>query len=122
MPLVDWVNHVVLSGGCSKLLGDQLLGLMERALLNGIGEVVSTKSLASCVFDLVNTKNPSGGMIGPGNCQWFHNIILRLTRSVSESMQKVMKNHAAIHDACGFMLTNNDMALVMCLVCSCTPS
>ena len=48
-------------------------------------------------------------MIGPGNCQWFHNIVLRLTGSVSESMQKVMKNHAAIHNACGFMLTNNDI-------------
>ena len=108
MPLVDWVNHVVLSGGCVKVLGEQSLGLMERALLNSVSEVVSTKSVTRCVFDLVNTKNPSGGMIGPGNCQWFHDIMLRLTGGVSESVQKVMKNHAVIHDACGFMMTHTD--------------
>ena len=51
-------------------------------------------------------KNSSGGMIGPGNCQWFHNLMLFMTGGVSESIQKVLKNHAAIHDACGFMLTH----------------
>ena len=70
------------------------LGLMERVLLNSIGEVASSKPIANCVFDLVNTKNPSGGMIGPGNCQWFHNVMLRLTGGVSEHMQKIFKNHA----------------------------
>ena len=85
------------------------LGLMERVLLNSIGEVPSSKPIGNCVFDLVNTKNLSGGMIGPGNCQWFHKVVLRLTRGVSEHMQKIFKNHAAIHDACGFMLTHTDV-------------
>ena len=82
---------------------------MERAMLNSIGENVSTKSMTRCMFHLVNTKNPSGGMIGPGNCQWFHNIVLRLMGGVSEEVEKVMKNHAVIHDACGFMLTHIDI-------------
>ena len=107
---IDWVNHVVLSGGCAKVLVDgQELGLMERLLLNSVGEVPSMKPTASCVFDLVNTKNPSGGMIGSGNCQWFHNIVLRLTSGIGEDTQKLMKNHATIHDACGFMLTHTDI-------------
>ena len=53
-------------GGCGRL------GLIERVLLNSIGEVPSSKPIANCVFDLVNKKNLSGGMIGPGSCQWFH--------------------------------------------------
>ena len=57
----------------------------------------------------MNTKNLSGGMIGPGNCQWFHNIMLRLMGGVGEDTQKLMKNHAAIHDACGFMLTHTNI-------------
>ena len=109
MSLVDWVSHVVLSGGCAKVVDVGELGLMERALLNSIGEVPSSKPIANCVFDLVNTKNLSGGMIGPSNCQWFHNVVLRLTRGVSEHMQKIFKNHAAIHDVCGFMLTHMDV-------------
>ena len=109
MSLVDWVNHVVLSGGCAKVVDVGELGLMEKVLLNSIAEVPSSKPIANCVFDLVNTKNPSGGMIGPGNCQWFHNVVLRLTRGVSEDMQKIFKNHAAIHDACGFMLTHTNV-------------
>ena len=48
-------------------------------------------------------------MIGPGNCQWFHNIVLRLTGGVSEDTRKLIKNHAAIHNACGFMLTHTDI-------------
>ena len=82
---------------------------MECFLLNSVGEVLSTKPIVSCVFDLVNKKNWSGGMIGPGNCQRFYNIVLRLTGGVSEDMQKLMKNHAATHDACSFMLTHTDI-------------
>ena len=91
MSLVDWVNHVVLSGGCAKVVDVGELGLMERVLLNSIGEVPSSKPIVNCIFDLVNTKNPSGGMIGPGNCQWFHKVVLRLTRGVSGHMQKILK-------------------------------
>ena len=121
MSSIDWVNHVILNGGCVKVVDRQELGLMERLLLNSVGEVPSTKPIASCIFDLVNTKNPSGGMIGPGNCQWFHNVVLRLTGGVGEDMQKLMKNHAAIHDACGFMLTHTDIGPATCLVYSLTP-
>ena len=109
MSLVDWVNHVVLSRGCEKVVDVGELGLMERALLNSIGEVPSSKPIANCIFDLVNTKNLCGGMIGPGNCQWFHNVLLRLTGGVSKHMQKIFKNHAAIHDAFGFVLTHTDV-------------
>ena len=109
MSSIDWVNHIVLSGGCAKVVDRHELCLMERLLLNSVGEVPSMKPTVSCIFDLVNTKNPSGGMIGPGNCQWFHNVVLRLTGGVGEDMQKLMKNHAAIHDACGFMLTHTDI-------------
>ena len=70
---------------------------------------MSNKSLARCIFDLVNSKNPSGGMIGTGNCQWFHNIVLRLMDTVGEDLQKLLKNHAVVHDACGFMLLHNDI-------------
>ena len=110
MSSIDWVNHVV-CGGCAKVVDGQELGLMEHLLLNSVGEVPSTKPIASCVFDLVNTKNLSGGMIGPGNCQWFHNIVLRLTGGVGEDTQKLMKNHATIHDPCGFMLTHTNIGL-----------
>ena len=74
------------------------------------------RPIVNCIFDLVNTKNPSGHMIGPGNCQWFHNLMLFVTDGVSESIQKVLRNHAAIHNACGFMLTHTDW--VMVLACS----
>ena len=74
-----------------------------------INKVMSNKSLASCMFDLVNTKNPSGGMIGPGNCQWFHNIVLRLMGTVGEDLQKLLKNHAVVDNAWGFMLLHNDI-------------
>ena len=48
-------------------------------------------------------------MIGPGNYQWFHNLVLKVTRRVDEHMEKMMKNHAVLHDACGFMLNNTDV-------------
>ena len=35
--------------------------------------------------------------------------MLRLTGGVGEDTQKLMKNHAMIHDACGFMLTHTDI-------------
>ena len=89
------MNHVILSGGCAKVLSEQSLGLMEQAVLNSIGENVSTKSMARCVFDLVNTKNPSSGMIGPGNCQWFHNIVLRLMDGVSAVINAVINVSSA---------------------------
>ena len=111
MPCIDWINHVVLDGGCGRL-GDEFvegMGLFQRALLNSIWKMASCKPLVNCVFDLVNIKNLSGGMVGPGNCQWFHNLMLFVMGGVSENVQNVLKNHAAIHDACGFVLTHMDI-------------
>ena len=34
---------------------------------------------------------------------------LKVTRRVDEHMEKMMKNHAVLHDACGFMLNNTDV-------------
>ena len=50
MSSIDWVNHVLLSGGCAKVVDGQELGLMERLLLNSVREVPSTKPIASCIF------------------------------------------------------------------------
>ena len=105
----DWVNHVVLNGGCRNL-GNELLpdimSTMEVVLLGRVSEYAVKKPIVKCVFDMVNTKNPSGGMIGPGNCQWLHNFLLFLSGRVGDYTQKTLKNHAAIHNACGFMLRN----------------
>ena len=109
---IDWVNHMVLNGGCRNL-GNELLpevmSTMEVVLLGHVSEYVVKKPIVKCVFDMVNTKNPSGGMIGPGNCQWLHNCLLFLSGRVGDYTQKTLKNHAAIHDACGFMLSNLDV-------------
>ena len=106
---IDWVNHVVLDGGSAKVVTCGELGMHERLLLNSIGEMPCRKPIVNFVYDLVNTKNPSGGMIGPGNCKWFHNLVLKVTRRVDEHMEKMMKNQAVLHDACGFMLNNTDV-------------
>ena len=98
---IDWVNHVVLDSGCIGLKGKFIRGLAS--------EYVTRKPIVNCIFDIVNTKNPSGGMIGPGNCQWLHNTLLFLSGAISPEMQKLLKNHAAVHDACGFMLTHTDI-------------
>ena len=67
------------------------------------------KSIAMCMFDLINTKNQSGGMIGPGNCLWLHNLMFAVCGSVSEWYKKLIKNHTCIHDACGFMMTFHEI-------------
>ena len=67
------------------------MGVFERCLLNGICEMDSRKSIVNCVFDIMNMRNPSGGMIRPGNCQWFHNMMLFLTGGVSDWLQKILK-------------------------------
>ena len=106
---IDWVNHVVLNGGCRNL-GNELLpdvmSTMEVVLLGHVSEYAVKKLIVKCLFDMVNMKNPSGGMIGPGNCQWLHNCLLFLSGRVGDYTQKTLKNHAVIHDACGFMLSN----------------
>ena len=106
---IDWVNHVVLNGGCRNL-GNELLpdvmSTMEVVLLGHVSEYAVKKPIVKCVFDMVNMKNPSGGMIGPGNCQCLLNFLLFLSGRVGDYTQKTLKNHVVIHDACGFMLRN----------------
>ena len=106
---IDWVNHVVLNGGYHNL-GNELLpdvmSTIEVVLLGHVSKYAVKKPIVKCMFDIVNTKNPSGGMIGPGNCQWLNNFLLFLSGRVGDYTQKTLKNHAVIHDACGFMLRN----------------
>ena len=63
---IDWVNHMVLNGGCCNL-GNELLpdimSTMEVVLLGSVSEYAVKKLIVKCVFDMVNMKNPSGGMI-----------------------------------------------------------
>ena len=51
---------------------------IERKIRQGglASEYATRKPIVNCIFDIVNTKNLSGGMIGPGNCQWLHNTIV----------------------------------------------
>ena len=104
---VDWLMQTVFDGGCSSVVIDgrkkKKCSSMsaEGQLLSMVG---STKPIFACIFDLVNTKNPSGGMVGPGNCKWFHDLVLRLSGTVDRWYNKMMKNHAALHDAFGFLI------------------
>ena len=79
MKNIDWLMCIVLDRGCNDLNGGKAttIGKWEKMVLEGAGG--GKKSICQCVFDLVNTKNPSGGMIGPGNCVWFHHLMLRLS-------------------------------------------
>ena len=79
MKNVDWLMCIVLDRGCNDLNGGgkATIGKWEKMVLEGVGG--GKKSICQCVFDLVNTKNPSGGMIGPGNCMWFHHLMLQLS-------------------------------------------
>ena len=57
-----------------------------------------------CLTQLIQ-KNPSGKMIGPGNSLWFLNLMLNIFGSVGLKYKKLIKNHASVHDACGFMMS-----------------
>ena len=99
---VDWLMQTVFDGGCSGMVSSAALSLGEKQLMGMVGG--SLKPIHACVFDLVNMKNPSGGMIGPGNCKWFHDLVLRLSGTVDRRYGKLIKNHAALHDAFGFLI------------------
>ena len=110
MKNVDWLMCIVLDRGCNDLNGGgkATIGKWEKMVLEGVGG--GKKSICRCVFDLVNTKNPSGGMIGPGNCVWFHRLVLRVSGGVGgEWYEKLFKNHAAIHDAFSFLINQHDI-------------
>ena len=106
---IDWSQGTVIKGGCQNLplllygkppnnhppsATHQLLPTL------GGGE----KAIAKCIFDLVNTTNLSGGLVGPGNSLWFHNLTLKVFGSIGRKYKKLIKNHACIHNACGFLI------------------
>ena len=62
------------------------------------------KTIPECIFDLVNTANLSGGLVGPGNSLCFHNLMLKLSGVIGPTHKKLIKNHACIHNACGFLI------------------
>ena len=88
MKNVDWLMCIMLDRGCNDLNGGgkATIGKWEKMVLEGVGG--GKKSICQCVFDLVNTKNPSGGMIGPGNCMWFHHLMLWLSGGVGVNGMK----------------------------------
>ena len=64
------------------------------------------KSIAKCIFNLVNTFCPSGGLVGPGNSLWFHKLMLKMFGMIGPDYKKLIKNHACIHDTCGFIMNH----------------
>ena len=99
MKNIDWLMCIVLDRGCNDLNGGggrkaTTIGKWEKMVLEGVGGG-GKKSICQCVFDLVNMKNPSGGMIGPGNCVWFHHLMLWLSRgwgvNGTKSCSKIMQ-------------------------------
>ena len=108
MKNVDWLTCMVLNRSCGDLF-DSGGGLSKnkKRVLSSLGG--GKKLICQCVFDLVNMKNPSGGLIGPGNCAWFHRLVLRLSGRVGAWHKKLIKNHAAIHDAFGFLISQLDV-------------
>ena len=110
---IDWFQGTVIKGGCENLplllhhnnppSSDQYPpSAAARQLLSTLGS--GEKSIAKCIFDLVNTTNPSGGLVGPGNSLWFHNLTLKVFGSIGRNYKKLIKNLACIHDACGFLI------------------
>ena len=74
-------------------------------ILDGIGN----KTIAECLFDFANMTNPTGGIIGPGNSMWFENLMLKVSGIVNDDLKNVLKNHACVHDACGFLFKHLGM-------------
>ena len=48
-------------------------------------------TIPECIFDLVNTTNLSGGLVGPGNSLWFHNLMLKLSGVIGPTHKKLIK-------------------------------
>ena len=110
---IDWFQGTIIKGGCQNLplllhhdnppSSDQHPpSAATRQLLSTLGG--GEKSIAKCIFDLVNITNLSGGLVGLGNSLWFHNLTLKVFGSIGHKYKKLIKNHACIHDACGFLI------------------
>ena len=69
------------------------------------------KTIAKCIFDLENTSNPSGGLVSPGNSLWFQKLVLKIFGTIGPDYKKLIKNHAYIHDACGFLMNHFKVGL-----------
>ena len=106
MKNVDWFQGTIIKGGCHSLhlpLASSSMPHSANRLITILGGGMN-KTISKCIFDLVNTANPSGGLVRPGNSMWFHNLMIKLFGTVSHDYKKLIKNHACIHDACGFLI------------------
>ena len=108
---IDWFQGTIIKGGCENLPlllhnknppSNQHPPSAAPQLLSTLGS--GEKSIAKCIFDLVSTANLSGGLVGPGNSLWFHSLTLEVFGSIGRKYKKLIKNHACIHDACGFLI------------------
>ena len=97
---IDWFQGTVIKGGCSLIRNHSSIPINHENVLRELGGI--DKTIPECIFDLVNTANTSGGLVGPGNSLWFHNLMLKL--SGGPTHKKLIKNQACIHDACGFLI------------------
>ena len=102
---INWFQRTIIKGGCSLIRNHsshQSIPINHEKVLQELGGV--DKTIAECIFDLVNTANLSGGLICPGNSLWFYNLMLKLSGVIGPTHRKLIKNHACIHDACGFSI------------------
>ena len=104
MKNVDWVLSTVMREGCNMLELSDSVGRekVSQAVVLFLGG--GKKSISKCIFDLVNTLNLSGGLVGPGNSMWFHNAVFCVCGVVGHHWKKLIKNHAFINDTCGFLI------------------
>ena len=105
----NWFQRTVMNGGCSLIslppnVSQQSSSISIRNFTLSMGR--SDKTIAKCIFDLVNTSNPSGGLVCPGNSLWFHKLALKIFGTIGPDYKKLIKNHACIHDACGFLMNH----------------
>ena len=69
---INWFQGTIIKGGCSLIRNHsshQSIPINHEKVLQELGGV--DKTIAECIFDLVNTANLSGGLICPGNSLWF---------------------------------------------------
>ena len=106
MKNVDWFQGTIIKGGCHSLhlpLASSSMPHSANRLIAILGGGIN-KTISKCIFDLINTANPSGGLVGPGNSMWFHNVMIKLFGTIGCDYKKLIKNHACIHNACGFLI------------------
>ena len=105
MKNVDWFQGTVIKGGFHSLhlpLASSSMSPSVNKLIVMLGGM--NKTISKCIFDLVNTANPSGGLVGPSNSVWFHSLMIKLFGTIGCDCQKLIKNHTCIDDACGFLI------------------